>query len=142
MSTLARYIDFKVMGDEKGWLVALEGERNVPFPIKRAYYIFDTQPGVRRGKHAHRTLRQAMICLAGSVNVLLDDGATRETVHLNRNDCALMLDPMVWHEMFDFSPGCVLLVLAETWYDETDYIRDYALFQRVCEDEKNNNKIK
>lgn len=142
MSTLARYIDFKVMGDEKGWLVALEGERNVPFPMKRAYYIFDTQPGVRRGKHAHRTLRQVMICMAGSVNVLLDDGATRETVHLNRNDRALMLDPMVWHEMFDFSPGCVLLVLAETWYDETDYIRDYALFQRLCEDKKNNNKIK
>jgi dTDP-4-dehydrorhamnose 3,5-epimerase-like enzyme len=142
MSALVRYIDFDVRGDEKGWLVALESERNIPFPIKRAYYIFDTQPGVRRGKHAHRTLRQAMICMAGSVKVLLDDGATQETVHLDRNDRALMLDPMVWHEMFDFSPGCVLLVLAETWYDEADYLRDYAQFQHAATLEKNNNKIK
>jgi dTDP-4-dehydrorhamnose 3,5-epimerase len=140
MSTLARYLEFPIRGDKDGWLIALESERNIPFPIKRAYYIFDTQPGVRRGKHAHRSLRQAMICIAGTVDVLLDDGATHETVHLDRNDRALMLDPMVWHEMHDFSPGCVLLVLAETWYDESDYIRDYAQFKQACA-EKINDKI-
>lgn len=142
MSTLARYIDLPVRGDKDGWLIALESERNIPFQIKRAYYIYGTQPGVRRGKHAHRTLQQAMICIAGSVNVLLDNGLTRETVCLDRNDRALRLDPMVWHEMFEFSPGCVLLVLAETWYDESDYIRDYALFQQACVEQKNINNNK
>ena len=139
MKPLVRYAEFPVRGDKDGWLVAVESEHNIPFPIKRAYYIFGTQPGVRRGRHAHRTLQQAMICIAGSVKVLLDDGATQETVTLDRNDRALMLDPLVWHEMYDFSPGCVLLVLAETWYDESDYIRDYAAFQQACVLAKNNN---
>lgn len=130
--TLARYIDFAVKGDPLGWLVALEGERNVPFPIKRAYYIFGTQPGVRRGKHAHRQLKQMMVCLAGRCTVLLDDGRAREAVELARNDRGLMLDPMLWHEMYDFSSNCVLLVLADNWYDEADYIRDYAAFKKAC----------
>ncbi len=130
--TLARYVEFPVKGDELGWLVALESERNVLFAIKRAYYIFGTQPGVRRGKHAHRRLTQMMVCLAGQCTVLLDDGRAREEVTLARNDRGLMLDPMIWHEMVDFSPGCVLLVLADNWYDEADYIRDYAAFKAAC----------
>lgn len=130
--TLARFIDFTVRGDHLGWLVALEGERNVPFAFKRAYYIFGTQPGVRRGKHAHRQLQQMMVCVAGRCKVLLDDGHTREEVELAGNDKGLMLDPMIWHEMYDFSAGCVLLVLANQWYDEADYIRDYAAFKKAC----------
>jgi len=129
---LTRLIEFAVKGDEFGWLVALEAEKNVPFPIRRAYYIFGTRDGVRRGRHAHRTLRQMMVCLAGDCKVLLDDGSTQEVAHLTRNDRGLVLDPMVWHEMYDFSPGCVLLVLAEAWYDEADYIRDYAAFRQTC----------
>lgn len=130
--TLARYIDFAVKGDNLGWLVALESDRNVPFSIKRAYYIFGTQSGVRRGRHAHRRLTQMMVCLAGQCRVLLDDGRVREEVTLARNDHGLMLDPMIWHEMHDFSPDCVLLVLADNWYDEADYIRDYAMFKAAC----------
>ena len=132
MTMLARYVDFEIKGDDLGWLVAIEGERTLPFPIRRTYYIFGTQPGVRRGRHAHRTLRQALICLTGECKVLLDDGTTRETVQLARNDRALMLDPMIWHEMFDFSRGCVLLVLAEAWYDEADYLRNYEAFRAAC----------
>lgn len=129
---LARYVDFKVRGDELGWLVALEGGREVPFAVKRVYYIFGTCNGVRRGRHAHRKLNQLMVCLAGCCSVQLDDGTTREEVHLSRNDVGLMIDPMVWHEMYDFSPDCVLLVLADDWYDEADYIRDYSAFKAAC----------
>jgi dTDP-4-dehydrorhamnose 3,5-epimerase-like enzyme len=130
--TLARYVDFAVRGDDLGWLVALESNRNVPFSIKRVYYIFGTLEGVRRGKHAHRQLRQMMVCLAGQCKVLLDDGRVREEVILARNDQGLMLDPMIWHEMYEFSPGCILLVLADNWYDEADYLRDYSAFRKAC----------
>ena len=130
--TLARYVDFAVRGDDLGWRVALEAERNVPFPIKRVYYIFGTREGIRRGKHAHRRLTQMMVCLTGQCKVLLDDGNTREDVVLTRNDHGLMLDPMLWHEMYDFSPDCVLLVLADNYYDEADYIRDYRTFKAAC----------
>ncbi len=130
--TLARYVDFAGRGDDLGWLVALEADRNVPFPIKRVYYIFGTREGIRRGKHAHRRLTQMMVCLTGQCKVLLDDGNTREDVVLTRNDHGLMLDPMLWHEMYDFSPDCVLLVLADNYYDEADYIRDYRTFKAAC----------
>jgi dTDP-4-dehydrorhamnose 3,5-epimerase-like enzyme len=126
---LARLINFRRLGDELGWLIALEGERNIPFPIKRTYYIFGTQPGVRRGKHAHRKLRQVLVCIAGACAVSLDDGKRTEEVRLSGNDRGLVLDAMVWHEMHDFSPDCVLLVLADDWYDEADYIRDYRVFK-------------
>lgn len=127
---LARFIEFDVKGDELGWLIALEAERNIPFPIRRVYYIFGTRPGVRRGRHAHRRLRQVLVCVAGECTITLDDGRVAEDVRLTANDRGLVLDPMVWHEMYDFSPDCVLLVLAEEWYEEGDYIRDYATFQR------------
>jgi len=126
---LAKFIEFDVKGDELGWLIALEAERNIPFPIRRVYYIFGTQPGVRRGRHAHRRLRQVMVCIAGECTIALDDGREVEELRLVSNDRGLVLDPMVWHEMYDFSPDCVLLVLAEEWYNEGDYIRDYGTFQ-------------
>ena len=129
---LARYIDFEVRGDELGWLIALEAERNIPFPIRRAYYIFGTRPGVRRGRHAHRTLQQVMVCLAGECGVLLDDGAATENLRMHRNDRGLMLEPMIWHEMYDFSADCVLLVLADAWYEEGEYIRSYSAFKAAC----------
>ena len=129
---LERYIDFPLRGDQFGWLIALEAERNIPFPIRRAYYIFGTQPGVRRGRHAHRVLRQVMICLAGECRVLLDDGRTTEDVRLHRNDRGLVLEPMIWHEMYDFSAECVLLVLADAWYEEAEYIRSYSAFKTAC----------
>lgn len=126
---LARYVDFEARGDNLGWLIAIEGEKDIPFPIKRAYYIFGTREGVHRGKHAHHRLQQLMVCLAGSCKVLLDDGNTREEILLARNDRGLFIDPLVWHEMYEFSHDCVLLVLADGRYDMADYIRDYGEFQ-------------
>jgi len=124
-------INFTPRGDINGWLVALESQRQVPFEIKRVYYIFGTQPGVRRGKHAHRHLRQMAVCVHGSCRFFMDDGRTKREFLLNRNDQGLLIEPMIWHEMDDFSPDCVLLVLASGFFDESDYIRDYAEFEAL-----------
>jgi dTDP-4-dehydrorhamnose 3,5-epimerase-like enzyme len=84
--------------------------------------------GVERGFHAHRKLEQLAIAVSGSCTFVLDDGSVREEVRLDRPDGALLMAPMVWHEMRDFSPECVLLVLASEPYSEDDYIRDYSEF--------------
>jgi len=129
---LKNVIRFRELGDDHGWLVALEAERNIPFPVRRVYYIYGTRPGVHRGRHAHHKLRQVLVCLNGACTILLDDGREREEVRLAGNTEGLVLEPMVWHEMYDFSPGCVLIVLADGWYDEADYIRDYRAFKALC----------
>lgn len=117
-----------VRGDERGSLIALEVESDLPFTIERVYYIFDTQPGVDRGFHAHHNLLQWVICVAGSCVMILDDGRQRREYVLNRPDLALQIGPMIWREMRDFAPGTVLMVLASRRYSEADYIRDYATF--------------
>jgi len=126
--SLVRWIEFEVKGDERGKLIALEGERNIPFPIKRVYYIYGTKPGVARGFHAHKKLRQVAVCLAGRCRMVLDDGKRREEVWLDRPDRGLLIDRMIWREMHDFSEDCVLLVLASDVYREEDYIRSYKSF--------------
>ena len=123
-----RLIDLPIRGDDRGSLVAIEPGNLLPFPIRRAYYIFGTVPGVSRGFHAHRKLRQWAIAVSGSCTILLDDGRERVSVPLDRPDRALEIGAMVWREMHDFSPGAVLMVLADTVYDEADYIRDYDDF--------------
>ena len=121
-------IDFTIMGDERGSLIALEEHHNAPFEIKRIYYVFGTKENVRRGYHAHKDLKQIAICVSGSCMFHLDDGKKQQEVLLNTPDQGLLMESMVWHEMYDFSPDCVLLVLANEHYDETDYIRDYEIF--------------
>jgi dTDP-4-dehydrorhamnose 3,5-epimerase-like enzyme len=124
--------NFALRGDERGSLVAIEEERDIPFTIRRVYYIFGTQPGVRRGLHAHKTLRQVLVCVHGSCSILLDDGTTRAEVEMNDQTKGLLVDTMVWHEMYNFSPECVLLVLAGDFYAESDYIRDYDQFLELA----------
>lgn len=128
--SLVNWIDFQVLGDERGSLVALEKDRNVPFDIRRVYYIYKTEQGVSRGYHAHRNLRQVAMCVAGSCRMVLDNGSTREEVVLDCPTRGLLIESMMWREMHDFSDDCVLLVLASELYDETDYIRDYDEFLR------------
>lgn len=126
-----KLLDFKVLGDERGSLIALEGgSPSVPFDVKRVYYIYGTTPGVTRGKHAHYALKQVLICVNGSCDIVLDDGRTRQTVRLDNPAKGLFIDGFIWREMTNFSPDCVLLVLASEHYDEADYIRDYAQFLR------------
>jgi dTDP-4-dehydrorhamnose 3,5-epimerase-like enzyme len=117
-------------GDHGGMLIALEQDRNVPFEIRRVYYIFATQHDVHRGKHAHRHLHQLAVAVRGSVTFLLDDGTGPVEVVLNDPSQGLLLGRMVWRELYDFSDDCVLMVLADHLYDPADYITDYDEFQR------------
>lgn len=121
-------IDFQKHGDERGGLVSLELDNNIPFDIKRVYYIFDTLSDVTRGKHAHKQLRQLTVAVKGSCRFLLDDGNEKMEIVLNCASQGLYIGPGVWREMSEFSSDCVLLVLADEIYDEDDYIRDYEQF--------------
>ena len=127
--------DLPVKGDERGRLVALEGGHEVPFEIARVYYIFDSEPNAPRGFHAHRNLRQYAVCVRGSLTMRLDNGTEERKVVLNRPDQALHIGSMVWREMHDISPDCVLMVLADSPYDEADYIRDHDEFQALVRGE-------
>lgn len=126
---MIEWVDFLPLGDRRGSLVALEGQRTVPFAIQRVYYLFGTKAGVSRGYHAHRRLQQVAVCVAGRCRMVLDDGVSRESVWLDSPTRGLMIRSMVWREMHDFTPDCVLLVLASAHYDEADYIRDYQQFR-------------
>jgi dTDP-4-dehydrorhamnose 3,5-epimerase-like enzyme len=120
--------EFQIIGDERGSLVSLEANKNIPFDIKRIYYIFDTKQGVRRGFHAHKKLEQILICTSGSCDILLDDGEDKNIVRLNSKNEGLYISNNIWREMFNFSQDCVLMVLASEHYDESDYIRNYDDF--------------
>ena len=129
--SLVQLISFPALGDDRGSLVALEGEKTVPFAIQRVYYMFGTKLDVSRGFHAHKKLQQVAVCVTGRCRMVLDDGQKREEVWLDSSIKGVSLPPMVWHEMHDFSPDCVLLVLASEHYDEADYIRNYEDFLRL-----------
>ena len=129
--SLIQWANFPPLGDDCGYLVALEAEKTVPFPIKRVYYIFGTQAEVARGFHAHRNLKQVAVCVAGKCRMILDDGVTREEAWLDSPTKGLLIGDLVWREMHDFSENCVLLVLASEHYDESDYIRDYDSFLMI-----------
>jgi dTDP-4-dehydrorhamnose 3,5-epimerase-like enzyme len=128
---LIHTISFPPLGDDRGSLVALETHKTVPFDVKRVYYIFGTKPGVSRGFHAHRALQQVAVCVTGKCRMVLDDGHQREDVWLDSPTKGLLIGDLVWREMHDFSPDCVLLVLASEFYNEADYIRSYAEFKQI-----------
>jgi len=128
---LVQFVDFPPLGDDRGSLVALEANKTVPFEVKRVYYIFGTKPGVARGFHAHKNLKQVAVCVTGSCRMVLDNAKERRDVWLDSPTQGLLIEGLVWREMHDFSSDCVLLVLASEHYDEADYIRDYENFIRV-----------
>lgn len=121
---------FQPHGDERGQLVALEEHKDIPFEIKRVYYMYDTGNGIRRGYHAHKSLEQILICIHGSCKILLDNGFEKKIIPLEKPYEGLYISNNMWREMYDFSPDAVLLVLASDYYDENDYIRDYEEFLR------------
>lgn len=110
--SLVKIIEFPPLGDERGLLVALEVNKTIPFDIKRVYYLFGTKEGVSRGFHAHKALKQVAVCITGKCRILLDTGKEKAEVWLDSSNRGITIDSMVWHEMHDFSPDCVLLVLA------------------------------
>ena len=134
--SLIKTISFKALGDERGSLVSLEGNKSVPFDIKRVYYIFGTKEGISRGFHAHRNLKQVAVCVTGSCRFILDNGKQKEEIILDSATKGLLIEDLTWREMYDFSPDCVLMVLANEHYNESDYIRDYQSFIKEVENEK------
>ncbi len=121
-------IKFKKIQDKYGNLTPIEGTRDIPFEVKRVYYISDVEQNVTRGYHSHKNLHQVLICLNGSVKIRLKNPASEEVIELNDSSIGLYIGPMIWREMFDFSEGSVLLVLASDFYKEEDYIRNYDFY--------------
>ena len=127
---------FAPHGDDRGQLVAIEAMKDLPFEVKRVYYIYDTLPGVRRGFHAHKNLEQILLCVNGSCKIHLDDGTDTAEVTLDKPNEGLYIANNMWREMYDFTPGTVLLVLASHYYDEADYIRNYEDFIKMVRKEE------
>ena len=125
---------FQPHGDDRGQLVALEELKDIPFKVKRVYYMYDTVPNVVRGHHAHKKLEQILICIHGQFNIKLDNGKEIKVVPLEKPYEGLYIANNIWREMYDFSHDAVLLVLASELYDEADYIRDYDEFLEFIED--------
>ncbi|WP_167956018.1 sugar 3,4-ketoisomerase [Anaerosporobacter faecicola] len=127
---------FQQHGDERGSLVALEEFKDIPFEIKRVYYMYDTAKGVTRGYHAHKNLEQILICIHGSCKVKLDNGTEKKIVYLEKPYEGLYVPNNMWREMYDFSDDAVLLVLASEYYIEDDYIRNYDEFLNMLQQNK------
>lgn len=121
-------IELPKISDARGNLTFIEGGSHVPFDIKRVYYVYDVPGGSERGGHAHKDLQQLIIAVAGSFDVVLDDGESRETIHLNRGYTGLYMPNMIWRELNNFSSGAVCMVLASDHYKESDYYRSYDEF--------------
>lgn len=128
MVTNCKMVSFKTFGGEWGNLNAIEGGDDLPFEIRRVYYITKVPERVTRGFHSHRKLEQVLLCVNGSVSIRVKTPFEEEVVSLNDPAKGLYIGHMVWREMFDFSPGAVLLVLASEHYTEDDYIRDYKKY--------------
>ena len=120
--------EFKVLGDHRGQLVALEANRQIPFDVKRVFYIYGTQESVPRGNHSHYKTKQFLVAVNGNCKVTFDNGKEKETFDLNKQNLGLFQDALIWGTMHDFSSDCVLMVLANEYYDASDYITDYDKF--------------
>lgn len=123
-----KIIDLRKISDPRGNLTVIEGNADVPFDIKRVYYLYDVPGGESRGAHAHKQLYQLIIAASGSFTVTLDDGKNKKSFNLKRSYYGLLVVPGIWRDLDDFSSGSVLLCLASEHYDEKDYIRDYQEF--------------
>ena len=125
-------LEFSQKGDERGHLVIVEGMKDIPFDIKRIFYIYGSDSKVIRGQHANRKSEFVLINVAGTSKVRVKDGKGNEAVFaLNRPHTGIYLPKMVWKEMYDFSEDSVLLCLASENYDAEEYIRDYKEFQKM-----------
>lgn len=129
-----RLLKFNCIGSrDRGYLVPIEENKNIPFEIKRVYYTFGVPTDVERGFHAHKDLEQVLICVSGSLKVKCFNGENTEVYELNSKDEGLYIGNLVWREIFDYSQDAVLISLASKYYSEEDYIRDYGEFIRTVE---------
>ena len=130
MDEMYRVLNFRDLGDERGKLVVIEGGMDIPFDIARAFYIYGSDGEVVRGKHANRNSEFVLVNVAGKSKVMVTDGTRKEVVELDKPMKAVYIPKMIWKEMYSFSPDSVLLVLANTHYDEKEYIRDFEEYKR------------
>lgn len=126
-----RIVELPKIEDPRGNLTFIEGGRHVPFDVKRVYYLYDVPGGAARGGHAHKELKQLIIAMSGSFDVVLDDGLRTKRFHLNRSYFGLYVCPMIWRELDNFSSGSVCLVLASSLYTESDYYRDHGEYLKA-----------
>lgn len=124
-----KIINFPVVHDVRGNLSFIEENRQIPFQIKRVYYLYDVPSGATRGGHAHKALHQVVIALSGSFEIILDDGYNKRSFFLNRPHYGIYIPPRVWRELENFSSNSVALSLVSEVYDESDYIRNYDAFK-------------
>jgi WxcM-like, C-terminal len=123
-----RTLELPKVHDPRGNLTFVEGGRQIPFDIRRVYYLYDVPGGSERGGHAHLGLHQFVIAMSGSFDIVLDDGFDKQRIHLNRSYLGLYIPPMTWRELDNFSSGSVCMVLASEYFEESDYLRDYSEF--------------
>ncbi len=121
-------MDLPKVTSYQGSLTAVNNSLEIPFNIRRVYYLYDVPGGETRGGHAHHEIHQLIVCVSGSYDVLLDDGKRRRTLKLNRAHQGLYVPPMIWRELVNFSTGAICLVLASENYSEDEYIRDFSEF--------------
>ncbi|NDF12354.1 MAG: WxcM-like domain-containing protein [Proteobacteria bacterium] len=123
-----RYIQLRKIEDPRGNLTSIEGGQDIPFEIKRVYYLYDVPGGSSRAGHAHKNLHQLFIAMSGSFDITLRDGTSEQRFHLNRSYFGLYVPPMIWRDIDNFSSGAVCTVLASDHYNESDYYRDYSAY--------------
>jgi dTDP-4-dehydrorhamnose 3,5-epimerase-like enzyme len=125
---MLKLFNLETHGDDRGSLAVIESSKNIPFDIKRVYYLFHTNPDQERGKHAHKNLKQIYIAVSGSCKIEFDDGKTKSEYVLNNPAEGLLIEGVVWREIKEISKDCILLVLADDHYKEEDYIRSHKEF--------------
>jgi hypothetical protein len=127
-----RIIELPKISEPRGNLSFIEGDHQIPFEIRRVFYVSDVPGGADRGSHGHWTLHEFIVAAAGSVDIELDDGRQKRRYHLSRSHLGLYVPPLTWTHLYNFSSGAVCLVLASEHYDPDDYIHDYADFVRAA----------
>jgi hypothetical protein len=128
-------IDLRKITDPRGNLTPVESFVDVPFQIERVYYLYDVPSGSTRGGHAHQALMQLIVAISGSFDVVLDDGIDRRKFHLNRPYIGLLISPMIWREIENFSSASVCMVIASKRFEESDYFRSYEAFKEALRNE-------
>jgi dTDP-4-dehydrorhamnose 3,5-epimerase-like enzyme len=136
-----KLIDFPQKGDERGHLVIVEGRQDIPFDIKRVFYIYGSDKDVIRGRHANYNSEFVLINVSGTSKVKVDDGEHKRVFELDRPHIGIYLPKLIWKDMYDFSEDSVLLVMASEHYDANEYIRDYNEYIKVMDKIRNNKQV-